>query len=815
MKYKLRWFYPLLGTVSIIILIIIGLKLGAGGAFVLFYSPLIGFNSLMFYIAVSIFHESLKEYWINITGKALLVVSLFELSSLFVFLNSKTDFLILNYSSLHSNSGFEFFQIATVLSAVIGLTIALAFKRFSIKEKSESTFSYVVPWIVFFAVLVLYSFKLNELFYNDATGHYTPLTKLVLFMSSILLLKFSLSPTNNTPLIMSGILISSVPLFLLCYDQMGKVSCIMISQSLFSTGLMILNFHLIVERLMQFYKKILELSRSYDTSIEMLNEVIEATTEDLVTDKYTLSVILTAESLNELKRSFEEVLYYTGFPEHGRIAAFYENNLLYRYPEKLPEDIDRYKNYEVFKSGQFVVFYKNIDERYKQRFLYLMEWFSIKFKEIMLIEKLQDVTKKLKKEVDFRSNLMRAISHELKTPLNIIYGNVQLMEMGVFGDVGRFKEPLKNIRNSVETAKNLINTLLQYAKAELGEVTLQFRLVTFSEFLNMYEEYKYLAESKGLEFSFNFEGHEPFVTDPSILSTIISNLLSNAVKYTDSGRIEGWLKVSEEYIEIVVKDTGRGISKEELSKIFEPFYKKEGGSGSHGLGLALVKKFVEMFGGKIKVESEVGVGTKFTIRLPRIFRPTVYKVREKIEILIVDPNETSRKLFKKFMSNLKIVEIHQGSQAFLKILEHSPDFVAISLHLVDVSPTKLFELIKQDPDAKRSFVAFYGLIKDTEDLKNSLKDFASVLKRRVLIIYEKNTEKSAKVLQKLLEESENHIVILGDMEKVPEEEIEIYDSFVVIVDENLKNRKDFMRIHSAILKKKGVNNTAVYIFTQN
>lgn len=228
---------------------------------------------------------------------------------------------------------------------------------------------------------------------------------------------------------------------------------------------------------------------------------------------------------------------------------------------------------------------------------------------------------------------MRSISHELKTPLNVIQGNLQLAKLGVYGDVSHLSELLEEIESAVKRATQLINNLLDLSRIETKGFYVKVEPMRFEMFKQIMKEYEVLAQQKRLHFDFHFQGEEPFSGDFRILSTILSNLLSNAVKYTGCGEIKGFLHVRGDCIIIEVSDTGSGIPLELQEKIFEPFVSGE--SGGSGLGLAIVKKFVDLLEGKITFTSNVWEGTTFHIEIPRVYRPSHYENKEHVNVLLM------------------------------------------------------------------------------------------------------------------------------------------------------------------------------------
>lgn len=227
---------------------------------------------------------------------------------------------------------------------------------------------------------------------------------------------------------------------------------------------------------------------------------------------------------------------------------------------------------------------------------------------------------------EFLSN----ISHELKTPLNVIFTAVQLLgfyEKDINKDLDYEKQDkyLKLIKQNCYRLMKLINNLLDTTKLDSGY--LKLNLVNYN-IISLIEEITLsvtsYAESKGINIIFDTNVEEKIIAvDPDKIERIILNLLSNSIKFTNpGGNIFVNVKDSEEYVYIHVKDTGVGIPSDKLESIFERFFQidktlKKNKEGT-GIGLHLVKSFVEMHKGEVTINSELGKGTEFIIKLPSI-----------------------------------------------------------------------------------------------------------------------------------------------------------------------------------------------------
>lgn len=242
---------------------------------------------------------------------------------------------------------------------------------------------------------------------------------------------------------------------------------------------------------------------------------------------------------------------------------------------------------------------------------------------------LQHKNQELEKLVRLKSDLLSSLSHELRTPLNTIIGFSELLIDKIVGDINKKQEEYLN--TMCVSAKNLlgmINEILDYSRLEAEKTEIKPDMFDISELLEEVIDYfKPSAEKKNISIEFSPNRVETKVFgDFNKVRHILTNLLSNAVKFNkENGRVRVHLLTptkhdSRDYLQISVTDEGIGISEEHLDLVFEEFrqvkdeitWKHEGA----GLGLFIAKKFVELNGGEIWVESEKGKGANFSFTLP-------------------------------------------------------------------------------------------------------------------------------------------------------------------------------------------------------
>lgn len=220
-----------------------------------------------------------------------------------------------------------------------------------------------------------------------------------------------------------------------------------------------------------------------------------------------------------------------------------------------------------------------------------------------------------------KSSFLASMSHELRTPLNGILGFAELLKLDAASEEQRAWAD--TIHQSGKHLLELVNEILDLAKIEAGSMELKPISTNLAMLVqDVTELHRVHAEGKGLEFNHSIDATLPehIVCDPTRVRQVLNNLLNNAVKFTDSGSVE--LKVARDRDDLLftVTDTGPGIALEHHEAIFEEFRQAEDfltreHSGT-GLGLALVKKLVGLMGGSVSVDSTVGKGSSFRVRLP-------------------------------------------------------------------------------------------------------------------------------------------------------------------------------------------------------
>ena len=223
-----------------------------------------------------------------------------------------------------------------------------------------------------------------------------------------------------------------------------------------------------------------------------------------------------------------------------------------------------------------------------------------------------------------KSQFLANMSHELRTPLNSIIGYTKLMLDGLEGDINEEQQKdLQTVYNNSKHLLELINDLLDLSRIEAGKTVLTYEVFTISDFLaEVIPAVQPLAREKGLALTYSVAPDiDSLYADRAKTRQVLINILGNAIKFTDEGSVKLDVAESDSDFIFSVADTGTGMKREDLEVIFDSFQQvgpaQIAGYEGTGLGLAISRQFIEMQGGKIWAESELGKGSTFTFTLPK------------------------------------------------------------------------------------------------------------------------------------------------------------------------------------------------------
>jgi len=247
----------------------------------------------------------------------------------------------------------------------------------------------------------------------------------------------------------------------------------------------------------------------------------------------------------------------------------------------------------------------------------------IAIENVRLINEIRDKSHQLEVASQHKSQFLANMSHELRTPLNAIIGYTEMMADGLYGDVPeKAQGVLERVQANGRHLLGLINDVLDLSKIEAGQLVLAMEEYSVADMVGtVLSATESLARAKNLRLGSDVPAGLPTGTgDARRLTQVLLNLVGNAIKFTDQGSVEVRAAQVDGRFELSVVDTGFGIAPEDQAKIFEEFQQVDNTStrkkGGTGLGLSISRRIVELHGGRITVESEVGKGSIFKVVVP-------------------------------------------------------------------------------------------------------------------------------------------------------------------------------------------------------
>jgi signal transduction histidine kinase/ActR/RegA family two-component response regulator len=329
-----------------------------------------------------------------------------------------------------------------------------------------------------------------------------------------------------------------------------------------------------------------------------------------------------------------------------------------------------------------------------------------------------------------RANFLASMSHEIRTPLNGLLG---MLGLALESEADEHQQERLNIALAAgQSLLGLLNDILDISKVEAGKLSLEripFSLRDLArECATLHAQQ---AHRKGIEVIADIARDLPdcFLGDPTRTRQILNNLLSNAIKFTDEGAVTLRIDFLEGDVRIEVIDTGIGMSKQGMHRIFSPFSQADSGTtrlyGGTGLGLTLCRQLVERMHGRISVESEENVGTHFTVTLPLpVCQPAVNEpdegpatafpaaqnaqpedLSQKLNILLVEDNDVNQMVATGILKRMghSVVSAANGAEAleFLKSGQHPVDIVLMDCQMPVMDGYQATRQIRQDPTLRK------------------------------------------------------------------------------------------------------------------
>lgn len=351
-----------------------------------------------------------------------------------------------------------------------------------------------------------------------------------------------------------------------------------------------------------------------------------------------------------------------------------------------------------------------------------------------------------------KSTFLANMSHELRTPLNAILGYTGLMLASKYGPVTEQQQDrMQRVIDNGQHLLGLINDILDLSKIEAGKMELFLETFSVTELLeSVSNTARPLAEKNhnALEVVQYSAGLGAMHADLTKVRQILSNLLSNAAKFTQTGKVTlsaaSRYTNSTEFIVFQVEDTGIGMSPQQMENIFKEFTQADSSTtrkyGGTGLGLAICRHFCWMMGGDIKVESEVGKGSTFTVTIPRRVidpnvKPPIIAADGKVQVavpvittpvapektngktstvLVIDDDSTIREMMDHYLSSegFKVVTASGGREGIRLAKELRPTVITLDVMMPDIDGWGVLALIKADPEIAHIPVIMVTIVDD-------------------------------------------------------------------------------------------------------
>ncbi|MBC8059783.1 MAG: response regulator [Clostridiaceae bacterium] len=421
------------------------------------------------------------------------------------------------------------------------------------------------------------------------------------------------------------------------------------------------------------------------------------------------------------------------------------------------KELSEYITDSTNKNHKIIYTKDNITEYFDLRITLIYDEKHRKSGELIVLRNITKIeealleAQKAKEEAEYANKakgyFLANMSHEIRTPMNAVIGISEILNTM---DLSREKqkEYINMIANSAESLLLMINDILDFSRIEAGKLELEKNVFDIKSVVkNTVEIYSVLAEKRSLKLTLEIEENfnRKLLGDSNRLRQILINLLGNALKFTQEGEIKVTVKKVEEEkdklsVAIAVSDTGIGISEEKIESIFESFKQADNSTtrrfGGTGLGLSIVKNLVNLMGGKITVQSELGKGSEFNFYLP-------FEIHEESEspslviekgenprvlglkILVAEDNKINRKIINTYLEKLSCkVDLAENGSLAVELFENNTyDLILMDVQMPEMDGLKATSIIRSKEKEQGKHIPIIALTAGVtrEEIEECLK----------------------------------------------------------------------------------------------